>query len=418
MDFVRTYLNRRLAVAFFMGIAAGLPLLITSTLMQAWAKEAGIDLTQIGLLSLVGLPYTLKFVWSPIFDRFCLPFLGRRRGWLLLAQLACTLSIVFMGLMDPASGDFGLTLWIVAAMMITFSSATQDIIIDAFRREDLRDNEQGLGSSYYIYGYRIGMLAVSGGGLILADVLPWSAVFFLTASVMSVGIVTTLLAKEPVVDTPPPRTFRETVIDPFLDFFSRESAIWILAFILLYKVGDSMAGSLTTPFYMELGFTKSDIGTIAKLYGFWATLGGALIGGLVIVQLGINKSLWIFGILQMLSTAGFAILNQIGYSLLALGAVISFENVTAGMGTAAYTAFVATLTNKKFTATQFALLTSLAGVPRVLLSSGTGFMAQAMGWSSFYIFCTLIAIPGLLLLFKFAPWGSAPKALAGTEVKV
>jgi PAT family beta-lactamase induction signal transducer AmpG len=417
MDFWKTYLNRRLIVAFFMGISSGLPLMITLTLMQAWAKDAGVELGQIGLLSLVGLPYTLKFLWSPIFDRYCLPFLGRRRGWLLVAQIACVLAIVGMGLTDPASGHFGMTLFVLAALIIAFASATQDIIIDAFRREDLKDRELGLGSSLYVSGYRVGMLAVSGGALALSDHLPWSSVFFLTAAVMALGIVTTLFAKEPQIEGAPPKSFQEAVIDPFKDFFSRDSALWILAFILLYKVGDSMAGSLTTPFYMELGYSKTDIALIAKLYGFWATIGGSLLGGAAIIHLGINRSLWIFGVFQMVSTAGFAFLSTVtDHGMVALGSVISFENVTAGMGTAGYLAFVSSITNKKYTATQLALLTSLSGVPRVVISSVTGFMAQSMGWFNFYILCTLIAVPGMLLLLKFARWNSGPRGGASAAV--
>ena len=409
MDTIRKILDKRLIVALLMGMASGLPLLITITLMQAWAKDAGLSLKSIGLMALVGLPYTLKFVWAPVFDRFTLPFLGRRKGWLLVMQGALFFAIIGMGLTNPGKGGFNITLFVLAAFLITFFSASQDIVIDAYRREDLTDRELGLGSSYYIYGYRIGMLVVSGGGLILADHLSWAKVFFLMALCMVPGIITTIIAREPLVSEEAPVTFKESVVDPFVDFFVRGGAIWILVFILLYKVGDNMAAALSTPFYLELGFTKTEIGAVVKLFGFWATLVGAFLGGVVMLQLGINRSLWIFGVLQMVSTAGFALLANAGYNISLLTGVICFENLSAGMGTAAFVAFMASITNKKFTATQYALLTSLMGVPRVLISSVTGFMAESMGWFMFFLFCTIIALPGMLLLLKFAPWGKGIK---------
>ncbi|MCK5404086.1 MAG: AmpG family muropeptide MFS transporter [Desulfobulbaceae bacterium] len=396
-----------------MGVASGLPLLITLTLMQAWAKEAGVSLKSIGLMTLVGLPYTLKFVWAPLFDRFTLPFLGRRRGWLLVCQVLLFLAIIVMGLTDPASGPIQVMFFVLAAFLVTFFSASQDIVIDAYRREDLVDRELGLGSSYYIYGYRIGMLVVSGGGLILADHLSWSMVFFIMALCLVPGMITTFIAREPPVTEKAPAGFRESVIDPFADFFRQPGAIWILVFILLYKVGDNMAAALSTPFYLDMGFSKTEIGTVVKLFGFWATLGGAFLGGVIMLKTGINRSLWLFGFLQMISTAGFALLAQVGYNIGLLTGVICFENLSAGMGTAAFVAFMASITNKKFTATQYALLTSFMGVPRVLISSVTGFMAEGLGWFVFFLFCTFIAIPGMLLLVKFAPWSEAaetPKA--------
>jgi PAT family beta-lactamase induction signal transducer AmpG len=377
--------------------------------MQAWAKEAGLSLQSIGLMALVGLPYTLKFFWAPLFDRFTLPFLGRRRGWLLLTQLGLFLAIIGMGLVDPTTGDLGVTIFVLAAFLITFFSASQDIVIDAYRREDLADRQLGLGSSYYIYGYRVGMLLVGGGGMILADHLAWSEVFALMALGLVPGIITTIIAREPVVGERAPQSFRESVLDPFIDFFSNSGAIWMLVFILLYKVGDNMAAALATPFYLELGFTKTAIGAVVKLFGFWATLAGAFLGGLVMLRTGINRSLWIFGVLQMVSTAGFVFLAKVGYSITLLTWVICFENLSGGMGTAAFVAFMASVTNKKFTATQYALLSSLMGVPRVLVSSVTGFMAETMGWPLFFLFCTLIALPGMLMLLKFAPWAGGDR---------
>ncbi len=404
---LRQLVNRRLLTAFIMGAASGLPLLITITLMQAWAKDASINLAQIGFMSLVGLPYTLKFLWAPIFDRFSLPFLGRRRGWLFTTQLLLILSIWGMGLCQPAEANWGLPVFVGFAFLVTFFSASQDILIDAYRREDLTQAELGLGSSYYIYGYRLGMLAVSGGGLILADTLPWNIVFFIMGACLIPALITTVTSPEPRLTEIPPRTLRESVVEPFKEYFSRDQAWLMLSFILLYKVGDNMAAALTTPFYLEMGFSKTEVGAIVKLFGFWATMLGGFVGGLVLLKTGINRALWLFGFLQMASTAGFALLASRGHDMALLAGVVSFENLASGMGTAAFTAFMANLANKRFTATQYALLTSLMGVPRVILSSVTGVMATNLGWLSFFIFCTLIAIPGMLMLARFAPWSQS-----------
>ena len=383
-----------------MGFSSGLPLLLTLTVLQAWMKEEGVDLTVIGAVTLVGLPYTLKFVWAPVLDRFTPPFLGRRRGWLLVFQLALMGAVAGLGQTDPLGNPW---MVIAAAFAVTFFSASQDIVIDAYRREDLPDRELGLGSSLYINGYRIGMLLASGGGLILADRIPFSAVYLIMAACLIPGVVTTLLAPEPPLPAGAPTTLKEAVIDPLVEYFQRNGALSILAFILLYKVGDSMASAITTPFYLEVGFSKTEIGAVVKLFGFWATIGGALAGGIAMVRLGIYRSLWIFGVLQALSTAGFALLARIGYSIPLLSGVIAFENLSSGMGTAAYAAFMASITHKRFTATQYALLSSLMGVPRVMASAPSGFLAKHMGWAAFFAFCALAAIPGLLLLYRFAP---------------
>jgi PAT family beta-lactamase induction signal transducer AmpG len=388
-------------VALVMGFASGLPLHLTIDVLKAWMKTEGVDLTFIGLMALVGLPYTMKFLWAPVLDRFTLPFLGRRRGWLLVAQCALIFSIVWLGTSDPISSP-----WMLAftAFMVTFFSASQDIVIDAYRREDLSDEELGLGSSLYVNGYRIGMLLAGGGGLIMAEYIPFSVVYLIMAACLLPGVLTTLLAREPVVNIGTPKSMREAVFNPLIEYFSRNGALWILAFILLYKIGDTMASAMAVPFYLDIGFSKKEIGTVVKLFAFWATIAGSLMGGILMLRLGINRALWVFGVLQALSTAGFAVLARIGYSIPALSAVIGFENLSSGMGTAAFVAFMASITNKKFTATQYALLTSLMGVPRVFASAPTGFFAKHMGWESFFIACTLIAIPGMLLLLKIAPW--------------
>ena len=393
-------------VALLMGFACGLPLLLTISLLQAWMKQEGVDLSVIGLMSLVGLPYTLKFIWAPLFDRFIPPFLGRRRGWMLVVQALLILAICGQGLTNPGQSP---ALVALAAFLVTLFSASQDIVVDAYRREDLSDRELGLGSSLYVNGYRVGMLLASGGGLMMADHMSFQAVYLIMAACMLPAVATTLLAPEPPITQGTPRSLREAVVEPFVEYFTRSGLAWgllVLAFILLYKIGDSMASAMSIPFYLDIGFTKTQIGAIVKLFGFWATVGGSLVGGVLILRLGINRSLWVFGFLQAISTAGFALLAHLGPQEAWLAAVVAFENLTGGMGTAAYVAFMAALTNKRFTATQYALLSSLMGVPRVLASAPTGFMAQGLGWTWFFIFCTVIAIPGMLLLIKFAPWGA------------
>ncbi len=403
-EIMLTLFSGRMLVAALMGFASGLPLLLTGSLLQAWMKDEGVDLSTIGLFALVGLPYTLKFLWAPLVDRFTPAFLGRRRGWLLLFQLALVLSLFALSLSSPGQHPLGVAL---AALLVTFFSASQDIVIDAYRREALADDEQGLGASLYVNGYRVGMLLASGGGLILADFMAFSQVYQLMALFMLAASVTTLMAPEPAVAEGQPKTLAEAVIHPFIEYFQRRDALLLLLFILLYKIGDTMASQMTIPLYLDIGFSRTEIGAVVKLFGFWATIAGGLVGGLLILRLGIYRALWGFGILQGLSTAGFSLLALIGNSLPGLAGVIAFENFSGGLGTAAYVAFMASLTNKRFTATQYALLSSLMGVPRVIASAPTGFMVEWMGWVSFFLFCALIALPGLLLLWWLHRRGSA-----------
>jgi MFS transporter, PAT family, beta-lactamase induction signal transducer AmpG len=398
---LRTVVSIRMWIALSMGFASGLPLLLTGSVLQAWMREESIDLGTIGLFALVGLPYTLKFLWAPLLDRYTPSFLGRRRGWLLASQVAVMLAIV--GLAQVRPGEHPLELG-VAALLLTFFSATQDIVIDAYRREALAEEELGLGAALYVNGYRIGMLVASGGGLILADRFSFAWVYLFMACVMLIGVLTTVFAPEPTAAEGTPRTLYQAVVDPFKDYFKRQDALRILLFILLYKIGDSMASHMTTPFYLDIGFSKTEIGAVVKLFGFWATVSGSLLGGILILRLGMYRCLWSFGILQSLSTLGFAFLAEAGDSVPWLAGVITFENLSAGMGTAAYVAFMAHLTNKKFTATQYALLSSLMGVPRVIVASPTGYFAGTLGWEPFFILCAAVAVPGLLLLTQFRPW--------------
>ncbi len=397
----RALFSGRMLVALLMGFSSGLPLLLTGSVLQAWMSDEGLDVATIGLFALVGLPYTLKFVWAPLLDCYTPPLLGRRRGWLLLSQILLALSIAMLGMTEPAFHPLVLA---GVALVLTFFSATQDIVVDAYRREALPDNELGLGSSLFVNGYRLGMLLASGGGLILADFVAFSTVYLLMACVMSIGILTTVFAPEPNKAPGSPRGLRSAVVEPFVDFLGRRDALLILLFVLLYKIGDTLASHLTTPFYLDIGFTKTEIGAVVKLFGIWATLGGALIGGLLMVRLGIYRSLWAFGVLQAVSTLGFSVLAGTGAVLPVLAAVVAFENLSAGMGTAAYLAFMARLTDRRFTATQYALLTSLMGIPRVIAASPAGYAQAAMGWSAYFVVCALLAIPGLLLLLRFRAW--------------
>ena len=392
---LRAAFSGRMLIALLMGFSSGLPLLLTGSVLQAWLKDGGIDLTRIGLFALAGLPYTLKFLWSPLFDRYALP-LGRRRGWMALMQLSVAGALLLLSMTQPAADH----LWLVmlAGLLVTFFAASQDIVIDAYRRESMAESELGLGSALYVNGYRVGMLLAGGGGLILADWMSFEAMYRLMAVFMAACVVVTLLAPEPPLPEGRPRNLREAVVMPFRDYFSRDGAWLILAFILLYKLGDTMASAMTTPFYLDLGYSKTEIGAVVKLFGFWATLAGGTLGGLWILRAGMHRALWLFGFGQMISTFGFVVLAQLPPSEVALAAVVAIENLTAGMGTAAFVGFMAALTDRRFTATQYALLSSLMGVPRVLLSAPTGWLAQTLGWSGFFLLCVLIAIPGLLML--------------------
>ncbi len=382
-------------LAFVMGFSGGLPLLLTGSLLQAWMVDVGVDLGTIGLFALVGLPYTLKFVWAPIMDRYSPSLLGRRRGWLFIWQLYLTGAIALLGFSNPSQILYVTAL---AALLLSFFSASQDIVIDAYRRESLADDEQGMGASLYVGGYRVGMLLATGGGLFLADHMEYHWVYLIMATAMCAGLVATLLAPEPNAEHGKPKSLQEAVVAPFKEYFTRDYAIIILVFVFLYKVGDTMAGQMTTPFYLDLGFTKSEIAAIVKIFGFPITIAGTFLGGVLVMRHGIYKCLLWFGVLQAISTAGFIWLAYAGHDIWVLTAVIAFENLSAGLGTAAYIGFIASLTDKRFTATQFALLTSFMGMPRVFAAAPTGYMVGAFGWSGFFLFCTVVALPGILLI--------------------
>ncbi len=402
-------LNRRMLICIFTGFTSGLPLYILISLLPAWLRSEGVDLKSIGLFALIGLPFTWKFLWAPLFDRYTPP-LGRRRGWLLITQIALLLSIPVFGSLNPQ-----LNLWTIAylATVVAFFSASQDIVLDAYRRELLPDVELGLGNAVHVNAYKIAGLVPGSLSLVLADHLPWSAVFTITALFMLPGLGMTLLVSEPQLKQGAPKTLQQAIVEPFHEFITRngwKSAGLILAFIFFYKLGDSMATALATPFYLDMGFSKTEIGLVAKNAGLWPSVIGGLLGGAWMVRLGINRALWIFGVVQMVAILGFAWLAVVGHSLFWLAVVIGVEAFGVGLGTAAFVAYIAHTTHPLYTATQFALFTSLAAVPRTFANAATGWLVEAMGWVGFFLFCFFIAVPGMLLLLKVAPWnGEQPE---------
>ena len=392
------------------GFSSGLPLYLLLNLIPAWLKTEGLDLKTIGLFALVQFPYTWKFLWSPLLDRYALPAFGRRRGWMLATQVLLLVTVAALGVFSPATDLQQIAL---LAMLIAFASATQDIALDAYRRELLPDEELGLGNSVHVNAYRIAGLVPGSLSLILADHLPWQMVFSITALFMLPGIFMTLLIREPALAVAP-RTLREAVVEPFREFIDRagwREAATILAFIFLYKLGDSMCTALATPFYLDMGYSKSEIGLIAKNAGLWPAVIGGLLGGLWMVRIGINRALWLFGLVQVFSIFGFAWLAQQGthtviesQQLTSLAIVIGIEALGVGLGTVAFVAFIARTTHPRHTATQLALFTSLAAVPRTFLNSTTGWLVAAYGWTDFFLLCALLALPGMLLLLRIAPW--------------
>ncbi|MDP2756813.1 MAG: AmpG family muropeptide MFS transporter [Desulfurivibrionaceae bacterium] len=402
--------TRRMAICVFTGFSSGLPLYLLFNLLPAWLRSEHVDLKTIGLFALIQFPYTWKFLWSPLLDRYVLPLLGRRRGWMLLTQIGLLLVIAMMGAFSPQN-DLHTIAWI--ATLLAFLGATQDIVLDAYRRELLSDSEMGLGNAVHVNAYRIAGLVPGSLSLILADFLPWNMVFIATALFMLPGVAMTLAVQEPH-RAAPPKTLREAVVEPFHEFITRRgwnSALLILAFLFLYKLGDSMCTALATPFYMDMGFSKTQIGLIAKNAGLWPAVIGGLLGGLWMVKIGINRALWLFGVVQVVSIFGFVWLASVGHhaeitsvELAQLAIVIGLEALGVGLGTAAFVAFIARTTHPAYTATQFALFTSLAAMPRTFANAATGWLVEMMGWMGFFLLCALLALPGMVLLLKVAPW--------------
>lgn len=427
---LKAILSKNMLICALNGFTAGMPLWFLYQLVPAWLRDQGVDLKTIGLFALIGLPYAWKFLWSPLLDRYVPPFLGRRRGWMLITQLALFLSITLIGQLDPAHKP-----WIVAyvAVAVAFFSASQDVVLDAYRRELLPDEELGLGNSLYIQGYRVSSVIPGGLGLILADQVSWPTVHFVVACFMFVGIAKTLWIEEAAKKIQAPKSIWEAVVEPFKEFFSRQggigSALLILAFMLLYKIGDSMATALVTPFYIDVGFSMTEIGSLVKAINLGAMIFGTFVGGAIIYKIGINRSLWIFGVVQMVSILGFAVLSEVGDNLAVLAAVITFEYLGVGMGSSVLVAFMARATSLNFTATQFALFSSLIAIPRTFANAVTGILIEGigpddgsyyrlfgelagLGYTNFFLLCTASAIPGMVLLFWVAPWNAEPDPLA------
>ncbi len=441
----RHYFSRKMLICVMLGFTSGLPLFMLYNLLSAWLKAEQVDLKAIGLFALVGFPYTWKFIWSPLMDRFHFPLLGRRRGWMFATQLALLATIGSMGFFSPRD-ELGAI--VALAGLVAFLSASQDIVIDAYRRELLDEHEQGSGTALFVNAYKLSTLVPGSLALILSDFLSWQLVFGVTGLFMLPGMLTTLMIAEPRLYGIPPRTLREAVVLPFREFIQRSGwkhALLILAFIFLYKLGDSMATALATPFYMDLGFSRTQIGLVAKNAGLWASLAGGILGAVWLEKTGVNRGLWIFGVLQAVAILGFALLAYVGVDAAALsaaaaaagsaasaasagsaasaaavatvapptlllGVVIGLEAFAVGLGTAAFTGYIATTTDQRYTATQFALFTSLAAVPRTFFNAITGFIVDQTGWFTFFLICFALALPGMLLLPKIAPWHGRPAA--------
>jgi PAT family beta-lactamase induction signal transducer AmpG len=403
--------SRRIFFVLLLGFSSGIPLALTGSTLQAWMASEGVDLAVIGVFSLVGLPYAVKYLWAPVMDRFVPPFLGRRRGWMLVTQGALLLAVTAMAFSTPAAAPGVLA---ILSLLVAFFSASQDIVVDAWRTEVLAPEELGPGAGVHILGYRVAMLTSGAIALILADRMPWRLVYLLMAGSLAVGIAASLLAPEPEIAGKPPRTLKEAVVEPFLEFFARPGAAVILLFIVFYKLDVVMAMALTTPFLLELGFTKTDIGAVTKGLGMVATIVGTLAGGAVVARAGMKASLWIFGVLQSVSTLSFLALARLGHHYPMMVAAIGIENLCSGMGTAAYAAFLMSLCDKRFTATQYALLTSLMAVTRVVAGAPTGVLAKAYGWEAYFLVSALAAIPGLLLLLRYDKWQAPQPGTIGT----
>ena len=394
--------SKRMLVLLFLGFSSGLPLMLVASSLKIWLRREGIELSTIGYISWTMVPYSLNFLWAPLLDRFIPSRLGRRRSWILIAQLGLIVSLAGLGFAEPTV-SIG---WVVALGISTaFFAATQDIGIDAFRRESLHDEEQGIGASFVVYGYRTGMLVASGVGLWVVDPETWgftfNQMFFMMSGLMLVGVVTAFVASEPETEHLPPTSLGGAVVQPFLEFLRRDGvarALVILLFVLVFKVGDSFAGSVTPAFYVEVGFSTAEIAEAAKGVGFFSTMLGLFLGGALIFKLGILRALLIFAFLQAGSTAAFAVLESTGPNWWALAGVVAFEDLSSGMGTAALVAFMALLTDKRYTATQYALLSSLASFGRTFLSGFSGEVAEALGYVHFYFLGSVLALPGILLL--------------------
>jgi PAT family beta-lactamase induction signal transducer AmpG len=421
----KIYLERRVLIILLLGFSSGLPLLLVFQTLSAWLKESEISLTMIGWFSLASTAYALKFLWAPLVDKMPIPvlsrLLGQRRAWMIFSQGLIAFSMLGLGRTDPAMDLWWVAMWAVA---LAFASATQDIAVDAYRIESLDEDQMGAGSANYVLGYRIAMLAAGAGALFVADVWSWYAAYALMAGLMSVGMVTVLLSPEPERHPSKETAARahkvvtfmdqyahlplllrsamvrvyEAVICPFADFMSRPHWMMILLFVALYKYGEALLGIMANPFYLDLGFSKSEIAAVSKGYGLTMTLVGGYLGGVMVARYGIMKALLYAGVMQCFANLAFAAQALVGYSIPMLAVTISIENLTAGMATTAFIAYLSSLCNIAYTATQFALFTSLMNVTRTVFASGGGWLADHMDWSVYFLLTTFAAMPGLVVL--------------------
>jgi PAT family beta-lactamase induction signal transducer AmpG len=400
----QVFQSRKMVALLLLGFASGMPLFLTSRTLQAWMTVEGVDLASIGLLSLVSLPYSIKFLWAPFLDRYIPPFLGRRRGWLVVTQIGLTIAIAIMSLQQPKQA---LQLFAINAVVIAFFSASQDIAFDAYRTDILTEWETGAGAAIGVLGYRIALLVTGSLALILADRISWQGVYLCLAGLMALNIIFSIWSPEPILQEPPPTNLAQAITLPFQEFFQRLGIVkgfLVLVFIVLYRLGDSLVNNMVTPFLLQIGFTQTDIGAIQGGMGLIATIVGALLGGVVLSRLGINRSLWIFGILQAFSNLVYFLLAQLGQNYQFMVLAINIENLCSGLATSAFVAFLMSLCNQRFSATQFALLSSLMAFSRDILVAPAGIFAKEIGWPGFFLFTLLAAVPGLVLLPWFAPW--------------
>jgi len=396
-ELLGVFRGRRIFLLLLLGFSSGLPLALTGATLQAWLTVSGVDLTTIGMFALVGQPYTYKFLWAPLMDRFTIPLLGRRRGWLVVTQLGLLATIAWMGTLAPERAP-----WLLAglALVVAFLSASQDIVFDAYRTDVLGAQERGAGAAVSVLGYRIGMLVSGGLALILADEwLGWRGTYWLMAALMLVGVAATWSAQEPSAPPRAPHSLEQAVREPLAEYFGRDGAWILLALIVLYKLGDAFAGSLSTAFLIRgPGFSLTEVGVVNKWLGVIATIVGALAGGALMARLRLYRSLVLFGVLQAVTNLGYMLLALAGKSYVLMIAAVAAENLCGGMGTAAFVALLMAMCERRHSATQYALLSALAALGRVYVGPAAGAMAQSLGWPEFFFATFLIALPGVAML--------------------
>lgn len=405
--------NRRIAAIALLGFASGLPLALTSGTLQAWLTVEGLNIKTIGFFTLVAQPYTYKFLWAPLMDRYAPGFLDRRRGWLVMTQVGLALAVAAMGLISPRDAVVALS---VMAILVAFLSASQDIVFDAYRTEVLQPTERGLGAAVSVLGYRLAMLVSGGFALYMVgqNWLSWSGMYLLMGVLMLGMVGVTLMAPSASHPAKPPASLQDAVIKPLQEFFSRPAAVAMLLLIVFYKLGDAFAGSLTTTFLIRgVGFSVDDVGVANKVFGLIATIAGALLGGAIMMRLGLYRSLLVFGVLQAVSNLAYYLLALAGHQFALMFLAVGIENLCGGMGTAAFVALLMALCDQRFTATQFALLSALSAVGRVYVGPASGYLVEAIGWAPFFLITVAFALPGLGLLMWLKPRLQALEAPAG-----